>query len=198
VLWRRIAGGLDEAAQGRIFDAVMPFLPPPDPRRPRPRVAGVKPEAIDEMIRLAASLERVPPERKRAAGEAILERAAREGPAPHLLWAIGRLGARVPFHGSGHACVASDVAERWIERVAALPGREADLAFPLAQLARMSGDRARDVGPEARDLAVSALRAAGVGEAQLRPVLEPVALAAEDEQRIFGEGLPAGLRLLHG
>jgi hypothetical protein len=150
VLWRRIAGGLDEAAQGRVLDQVMPFLPPADPRRAKPRVAGVKPEAVDEMIRLAASLERVPPARKRAAGEDILERVAREGPAPHLLWAIGRLGARVPFYGSGHACVPPEVAEAWIERVAALPGRKADLAFPLAQLARATGGQAFTAPDEQR------------------------------------------------
>jgi hypothetical protein len=198
VLWRRIAGGLDDAAQARVLDTVMPFLPPLDPRRPKPRVAGVKPEAVDEMVRLAGSLERIAPARKRAAGEAILERAARDGPASHLLWTIGRLGARVPFYGSAHACVPPEVAEAWIEHVAAMSGRKSDLVFPLVQLARMSGDRARDVSPEARDAAVRALRAAGASEAALRPVLEPVALGAEEEQRIFGEGLPAGLRLLHG
>jgi molecular chaperone DnaK (HSP70) len=196
VLWRRVAGGLDEAAQQRILDTVMPFLPPPDPRRPRPRVAGVKPEAIDEMVRLAASLERVPPARKRAVGEAIFERIDREGPASHLLWAIGRLGARVPFHGSGHACVGPDVAEEWLERVLALPARRAEVSFPVAQLARMSGDRARDVSPEARELALRALAEARAAEALVRVVREPVALGAADEQRIFGEGLPAGLRLV--
>ena len=197
VLWRRIAGGLDDAAQGRILDALSPFLPPPDPRRPRPRVAGVKPEAIDEMIRLAASLERVPPARKREVGEAVLERIAREGPAPHLLWAMGRLGARVPFHGSGHACVGPEVAETWLERLAALPVRRADLVFPAAQLARMSGDRARDVGPDARELALRVLAEGKSGDAALaRTVREPGALEAAEEQRIFGEGLPAGLRLV--
>ncbi len=58
VLWRRIAGGLDDAAQNRVLDALVPFLPPSDPRRGKPRVQGVKPEAVDEMIRLAAGLER--------------------------------------------------------------------------------------------------------------------------------------------
>jgi molecular chaperone DnaK (HSP70) len=196
VMWRRIAGGLDDAAQERVLDTVMPFLPPPDPRRPKPRVAGVRPEAVDEMIRLAASLERVPPARKREAGEAILDRIAREGPAPHLLWAVGRLGARVPFHGSGHACVGPDVAEAWLLRLAALPARRADLVFPVAQLARMSGDRARDVGPEARDLALGVLAEARAPEALARPIREPHALEAGDEQRIFGEGLPAGLKVV--
>ena len=156
----------------------------------------MKPEAIDEMIRLAASLERVAPGRKRAAGEAVLERLGREGAAPHLLWALGRLGARVPFHGSGHACVAPEVAEAWLARLLALPGRPADLAFPISQLARMSGDRARDLAAEAREDALAALRRAGASPALLRTVEEPVALEVADEQRIFGESLPAGLKLL--
>ncbi len=196
VLWRRIAGGLDDAAQLRILEAILPFLPPPDPRRPKPRVAGVKPEAIDEMIRLAASLERVPAGRKREVGDSVLERIGREGPAPHLLWSLGRLGARVPFHGSGHACVGPEIAEDWLERLVALPAKRADLAFPVAQIARMSGDRARDVGPESRQVALRVLAEARAGEALVRAVREPVALEAAEEQRIFGEGLPAGLRLV--
>jgi hypothetical protein len=196
VMWRRIAGGLDEAAQVRVLEALLPFLPPPDPRRPKPKVAGVKPEAIDEMIRLAASLERVPPMRKHEVGEAVLERAAKEGPAPHLLWALGRLGARVPFHASAHTCVGPEVAEAWLARLSSLAARPADLAFPAAQLARMSGDRVRDVGPEARELALRILADAKAPEAQVRPVREPVALGEADEGRIFGETLPAGLRLV--
>jgi len=196
VLWRRIAGGLDEAAQVRILGAILPFLPPPDPRRPKPKVAGVRPEAPDEMIRLAASLERVPAVRKHSTGEAVLERIAHDGPAPHLLWALGRLGARVPFHGSGHACVGPEIAERWLARLLALPARPVDLAFPISQLARMSGDRARDLSPEAREEALAALRRAGAPSALARTVEEPVALEAADEQRIFGESLPAGLKVL--
>ncbi len=196
VLWRRIAGGLDEAAQLRILESILPFLAPPDPRRPRPRVAGVKPEAIDEMIRLAASLERVAPALKRQAGEAIFARIAQEGPAPHLLWALGRLGARVPFYGSGHTCLSPAVAEEWLTRLAATPAKPADLAFPAAQLARMSADRARDLDPGARDAALRILAQAGAPAGLVKAVREPVALEASDEVRIFGEGLPAGLRLV--
>jgi molecular chaperone DnaK (HSP70) len=197
VLWRRIAGGLDAEAQARILAAVAPFLPPLDPRRPKPKVAGVKPEALDELIRLAASLERVDPARKREAGEAIFARIAAEGPAPHLLWAIGRLGARVPFSASGHAALAPAIAADWIGRLLALPAPRADLAFPLAQLARASGDRARDVEPALRDEVLAALAAARATEDLARMVREPTAaLGAAEERRIFGESLPAGLRLV--
>ena len=196
VLWRRIAGGLDAAAQERIIDALMPFLPPADPRRPRPRVAGVKPEAQDEMIRLAASLERVAPARKRLAGEAVLERVAREGPLPHLLWSVGRLGARVPFHGSGHTCLEPLLAEAWLEKLLDLEVRSPELAFAVAQLARCSGDRARDLPPEATSRALAALAEAGAPEALQRTLREPSELDLAEEQRIFGESLPAGLKLV--
>ncbi len=196
VLWRRIAGGLAPAAQERLLDALLPFLCPPDPRRPRPKVAGVREEAVDEMIRLAASLERVNPARKRAAGEAVLARLEAEGVAPHTLWAVGRLGARVPFHGGAHACVGPEVAEAWLARLVALPVKRAELAFPVAQLARRSGDRALDLSDEARASALRVLGEARAPEALVHPVREAVALAQAEEVRIFGESLPAGLVLV--
>jgi molecular chaperone DnaK (HSP70) len=196
VMWRRIAGGLDASAQGRLLEVLAPFVRPRDPRRPPPKVAGVKGEAIDEMIRLAGSLERIDPAAKGEAGGWILDRIAAEGPAPHLLWAIGRLGARVPFHGSAHQVVSPGVAEEWIDRLLALGAPPGDLVFPLAQLARRSGDRARDVEDGARRRVIEALARAGAPEAAVRTVREVAEASSDEEQRIFGESLPAGLRLV--
>jgi molecular chaperone DnaK (HSP70) len=196
VLWRRIAGGLDAPAQERILAAIAPFLPPRDPRKAAPKVAGVKPEAQDELVRLAGSLERIAPARKVEAGAAILARAAADGPAPHLLWAIGRIGARVPFAGSAHAVVPPELAEAWIERLLASPAPRAALAFPLAQLARRSGDRARDVSDEVRASVLRALAEARAPEETVRAVREVVVPSEDEEQRVFGESLPPGLRLV--
>ncbi|MGC3996762.1 MAG: Hsp70 family protein [Anaeromyxobacter sp.] len=196
VMWRRIAGGLEAAAQARLLEVVAPFLRPRDPRRPPPKVAGVKPEAVDEMIRLAGSLERLEPARKAEVGEWLLARLEADGPAAHLLWALGRLGARVPFHGSAHQVVPPAVAEGWIERLLAGGAPPAELAFPLAQLARRSGDRARDVGEPARVRVLDALARARTPEALLTPVREVAEASSDAEQRIFGESLPAGLRLV--
>lgn len=196
VMWRRIAGGLDAAAQRRLFEAVAPFVRPREARKPPPRVPGVKPEAVDEMIRLAASLERLEPGEKIEAGEWLLARIESEGAAPHLLWSVGRIGARVPFHGPTHLVVPPGVAAEWIARLLAVPGPGADLAFPVAQLARRSGDRARDVDEDVRARAVAALEAWGASPEVLRSVREAIGASAEEEQRIFGESLPAGLRLV--
>jgi molecular chaperone DnaK (HSP70) len=196
VLWRRIAGGLDGAAQARILDAVAPFVAPRDPRRPPPRVPGVKPEALDELVRLAGSLERVGPERKVAVGEALLARIAAEGPSPHALWALGRLGARVPFHGSVHQVVPAAAAGEWVRRLLATEVDRAALAFPLAQLARRSGDRERDLPDALRAEVAAVLAGAGAGADELRAVEEVAEVSAQEEQRIFGESLPPGLSLV--
>jgi molecular chaperone DnaK (HSP70) len=196
VMWRRIAGGLDAGAQRSLFETVAPFVRPRDPRKAAPRVPGVKPEAQDEMIRLAASLERIEPREKIEAGEWILARLEAEGPAPHLLWSVGRIGARVPFHGSAHLVVPARTAREWAERLLALPVPRSDLAFPLVQLARRSGDRARDVDEETRGGVLSALAEANAPGEAVRSVREIVATSVEEEQRVFGESLPAGLRLV--
>ncbi|WP_242338614.1 Hsp70 family protein [Anaeromyxobacter sp. SG66] len=196
VMWRRIAGGLDAVAQERLFDAVAPFVRPRDPRKPPPKVAGVKPEAVDEMIRLLGALERVEPRRKVEAGEWLLARVEAEGPAPHLLWSVGRLGARVPFHASAHLAVPAETAAAWTARLLALPVPRRELVFPLAQLARRSGDRVRDVPEELRARVLAALAEGGAPAETSRAVREVAEATEEEEQRIFGESLPAGLRLV--
>jgi hypothetical protein len=151
---------------------------------------------VDEMIRLAASLERIDPERKVDAGEWILARVDAEGPAPHLLWAVGRLGARVPFHGSAHLVVPARKAEEWARRLLALAVQRPEIVFPLVQLARRSGDRARDVGDEVRANVLVALAEAGAADEAILSVREVQGSSEEEEQRIFGESLPPGLRLV--
>ena len=92
--------------------------------------------------------------------------------------------------------MAARTAEEWIARVAAAGGAPADRAFAIAQLARRSGDRARDVDEPVRAEALRALAGARAPEAMLRSVREVSASGAEEESRIFGESLPAGLRLI--
>jgi hypothetical protein len=131
-------------------------------------------------------------------GEWILARLEADGPAPHLLWAVGRIGARVPFAASAHLAVPADAAAAWARRLLASPAPRAALAFPLAQLARRSGDRARDLPDELRAEVVAALVGAGAPEETIRAVREVVAASDADEQRVFGESLPPGLRLVEG
>jgi len=63
-------------------------------------------------------------------------------------------------------------------------------------LARATGDRARDLAPELRERVAKRLEAARVPEPWLRAVREGAQLEQAEEARVFGESLPAGLKLI--
>jgi len=69
-------------------------------------------------------------------------------------------------------------------------------AFAAALLARMSGDRERDIDVALRQRVIEALRAGKAPESWVGMVTEYQALSEADEQRLFGEALPPGLKLL--
>jgi len=206
ILWRRIAGGLPEAAHQQLFDALLPHLQPPDASARRAKSKGVVPQGPEEMVRLAASLERVGAQAKQVLGEALLARldqalTARGGDKPFasppvLVWALGRLGARKPFFGSAHTVIDPEVAGSWLRRLSEPRLASIESApFALLQLARATGDRARDLPPDVRDQVAQRLEAAGAPEAWGAAVREVVQLSEAREAKIFGESLPAGLRL---
>ena len=195
-MWRRVAGGLDEASQTRLLDTIAFYLEPPSPR-PKKRPPGPRMQGYDDMVRLAASLERVNADRKIEVGGWWVERLTRHGEGQHGWWALGRLGARVPFYGSAHAVVPREVAASWLEQVLALDWTKIEpAAFAATQLARASGDRERDLDEALRERVADRLGAASAPESWVRIVREPSRLEAADERRIFGESLPPGLSLV--
>jgi molecular chaperone DnaK (HSP70) len=195
VLWRRIAAGLPDAAHAALFEAIAPHLKPP----PKGRVAnpGKKPPglAADEMVRLCGALERLPPAAKQEAAGWLLERLA-AGQAPGVVWALGRLGARVPVASAAHHALPLDAAAALLEQLLSLDWKRFDEApFAVAQLARLSGDRARDLPQELRERAAQRLSAHGAPAEWAQAIREVHALGEKDEQRVFGEALPSGLHL---
>jgi molecular chaperone DnaK (HSP70) len=194
IAWRRAAGGLDEAAQVAIRDVIDPLIAPAEARLKKPK--GWKAEAPDDLLDLAAALERVPAARRSELGGWLLERTwtSRD---PRLWAAIGRIGARVPAYASVHHVVSPTTAERWIDHL--LREKWGDLptaAGAAVQLARVTGDRARDVSERVRREVERRLVAAGAKEADVRAVRELVPVAEADRAAFFGEGLPVGLRLV--
>ena len=195
ILWRRIAAGLSEEEHLALFRAIEPHLRP----APKGRVAnpGKKPPGlvVDEMVRLLGALERLPPSAKIEAGSWLVER-LRAGTAPGVAWALGRLGARVPVAGAAHQAVPAEVAAGWLDVLLGLDLQaNAEAPFAIAQLARLSGDRARDLDDDLRARATAALEKARAPAEWARAIREVRALGEKDEQRVFGEALPLGLHL---
>jgi molecular chaperone DnaK (HSP70) len=207
VLWRRVAAGLARPHHDEIYRRLVGFLI--SDKGGAARKAGrTKPEPheLAEIWRCAASLERLTPDQKVSLGQTLLKdlarAGARPGPAGYALWCLGRLGARVLLYGPANASVPCAIAERWIDailgRTSTSSRESADLVFALGQLARVSGDRARDIDEDLRTLVLARLAELGAEEVALRSVREYHELETEQQGQALGDALPVGLRLVAG
>jgi molecular chaperone DnaK (HSP70) len=193
IAWRRIAGGLLEPAQTKLRDLLDPFLSTDEPKPKRPK--NVRPQGAPEMLDLAVSLERVPPGRRGELGKWIIERTFRDRD-PRLWTALSRVGARVPTYASAHHVVPPVTVERWLdhllrERWAEVPSA----ARAAAQMARVTGDRARDVSEPVRTEIAKRLEAAKAPVEWVHAVREYVVFDDAERAEFFGESLPVGLVL---
>ncbi len=193
-MWRRIAGGLSEARQEEIWNYLQPHLErrlAPPGKKLAAKVKGVQPESLDEMVRLAVSLEHLSREEKTELGEWILPHVTMAGP---WAWALGRLAARVPMYGSAHRTVDPDRAAAWLNRLfeAQSHGIEGSL-FAIAQVARFSGDRSRDLDESVRLRALEVLRSANAPSSWQHLLMQVAAMDEVDKARAFGDTLPVGL-----
>jgi hypothetical protein len=202
ILWRRVAAGLSRPHHDEIYRRLAPFLLPAKGTSPAKKAGRPKPEPheLAEMWRSAAASERLTPEIKESLGDALLKEATHATMGAHVLWCLGRLGARVPLYGPANTVVRKDTAERWAKTLLGrrfAPGRvTADVIFALAQLARVAGDRARDLDDSVREQALARLIELGADEAILRPVREYHELETAQQGQALGDTLPIGLRLL--
>ena len=193
-LWRRIAGGLDQAAQSTILSDIAPYLPA---KQKKIKIKGPKKSGYEDMVRLLGTLENLPATQKHHAGDLLLERLQGKDESPQTWWTVGKLGARVPFYGSAHNVVNREVAAQWLQQaLAANWKKQQAAAFATTLLARMSGDRERDIETELRQQVIKKLRQTKSPDSWITMVSHVSELDAADEKRIFGESLPPGLRLV--
>lgn len=196
-MWRRVAGGLSPDAQRTIVNALDYYLRPPSPR-PRPRPKGPKMLGADDMVRLVGSLERLEPAQKIEVGGWLVERLTKHADPAAWWWAVGRLGARVPFSkAAAHLVVPRANVLPWVAKLLELDWQKVEpAAFAAAQIARVSGDRERDLDERVRLAVASKLDNAKVPARWAAMVREMVELDEAEERRVFGESLPPGLRLV--
>ena len=200
-LWRRVAGGLSAEQQLRLLDDFA-FNLQADAAQRGSRPVTLVNGSDDDMLRLGASLERIPGAYKAEVGTWLIKRlqkADKKGEAAdtNTLWALARVGARQPFHGSAHEVVDSATVAEWLDMLLALDWKKTEpAAFSAAHLARMTGDRSRDIGDDLRATILARLKAVGAPPLWQTMVSEVTQLDEAATKRMLGEALPPGLKLI--
>jgi len=192
VLWQRVAGGLGAGRQQEIYQryrAVLGIGAKKGAKRPSTQVER-------EAWRLLASLELLPASTRVALGDELLRRLDRQPENPAFLWAIGRLGARIPSYGPLNTVVPDADAARWLETLLARERLSPEAQAAIIQMAARTDDAHRDIGDDVRDRVVRRLAETSAPPEDIERVQRFVPPASGDAIRMFGETLPAGLRLL--
>jgi molecular chaperone DnaK (HSP70) len=192
IAWRRVAGGLSEAQQTHVRDAIDPGLAPLELKLKKPKSLRLVP--ADELLELSSQLERLPASRRAELGRWLLERTWSDRD-PRLWTHIGRLGARQPAYASAHYVIAGNVVERWIEQLLRERWSEVSTAAASAfAMSRVTGDETRDVAAPLRVEVARALSRAHAPEEWCRAVLEYVPVSIAEREARFADDLPLGLR----
>ena len=165
-LWRRAAGGLDEeraSARARRHGVIC--KPPRKSRHKRPSGPcedRLRPTWCGWRHRSNA----FPSSARSNSANRLLTRLKKPAENPQSWWAVGRIGARRPFYGSAHGVVPPDIAAAWLDAILALDWKKVDpAAFAAVQIARMTGDRSRDLPEDVRAEVVRRLEAANAPRA---------------------------------
>jgi hypothetical protein len=202
ILWRRIGGGLLAGQQQALAEPILA------PIRGLHRLAvegkgrggdfAFAPHETGEIWRLLGSLELLPLARKIDLGEMLLDllpKRKMESVRPAMVWAVGRIGARVPLYGPLNAVVPAETAAAWIRRLIDTAGGDPVGALAVMQLARRTGDRYRDIPEKLRETVLRWLAAMPAPGHFLDLVSSGGRLDREEQGMVFGESLPKGLRL---
>lgn len=196
--WRRVSGGLNQAQQHTIYTDIAPYLDIANINK-RQVVSDGQNKSYEDMVLLAASLENISEDNKIDLANWLLERCLTSKQCNNSAhwWAVGRVCSRSPFYGSDHNVLDAEDVEGLLEHLLGLDWKaEKHIAFAAVMMSRKCGDRSRDINDELRGQVVEKLRSVKVAESWVEMVEEVKKLNETDTKRIYGDGLPSGLKLL--
>lgn len=190
ILWRRVAGGLTSGQQRQFIQDVRAVLIPKKGVKIR-----VSPQERLEIWMAVANMERLTVKDKVEYGRALMAELHPTRTRPQLFWALSRIGARELLYGPVDRVTPPAEASQWIVRLMAVDWNPAGPAgAAIAQIARKTGDMARDLPAETMAVALAWLENHQLTEEARRLTsIRPMAL--QEESLVFGESLPSGIVL---
>jgi len=194
--WRRIAGGLTQDQQLVIFKDIAKYINPSATRDSK-LSKELQERSYEDMVRLAASLEHLPFDKKLQLIEWIFGRLQKTQYSQAHWWAIGRIATRSPFYGSAHNLLSPQHVAYCLPELMEFDWRkDPNIAFAAVMMCRMTGDRALDIDEKNRNAAISKLKSSKAPESWIQMVSEVKVLTEAETKRVFGDALPTGLRLI--
>jgi molecular chaperone DnaK (HSP70) len=191
ILWRRVAAGLTAGQQRQVMQDVMPIL--------QDRRGGAKRLSRQERLEIwmaVANMEKLQAGDKFKLGGQLLGEMSSRKIQPQQMWSLGRLGARELLYGPADRVIPPKQVAPWIEELLAFEGVSPKaVGLTLAQLARRTGDRSRDLSGPLRERVLAWMKDHDVASHHRQCVEQVVPMAQQDQRDLFGESLPAGLVL---
>lgn len=191
IMWRRVAAGLTAGQQRQVFqDLSAVFF------EKKTASAKVTPQERLEIWMAAANLEKLHGKDKIRLGRQLFsEITARKVKAQHL-WALSRLAARDLLYGSADRVIPPGEAARWIEWLIGWTGSNSTMiGRTVSQMARKTGDRARDLDEETRQRVLAWMEENNLAGELKRRVSDISPAERGDQVAMFGESLPVGIIL---
>ena len=192
IAWRRLASGVPREAQRTMAEELAASVLPGRKPKKKGRLYEL---GREEMSELLSSLEYAPKDFRTELGAALVERSY-VALTPRLVTDLSRLGARTPYYAPVEEALAPAVVEAWLEALlrarweATAPFREGAIA-----MARLTGDRTRDLRESVRTAVRKKLLGLGIAEEACRPLVEVCDVAEAATLAFYGDALPLGLRL---
>ncbi len=191
ILWRRVSGGLGAGQQRQFFQDVSPLLL--SSRGGKQRTA---PHEYLEIWMAAASMERLAVKDKVRLGRRLLSELTSGKQSPQLWWAMSRIAARDLLYGPVDRVIPPGEVAEWIEALMAATAAEPlRLGTALLQMARKTGDRARDVDDALAGRIMDRLSGSAILEQHRQALIEVIPMKYQEITDAFGEELPSGLIL---
>lgn len=194
--WRRVAGGLTLIQQQQIYKDLVKYVQPGVLRNNK-LMQQASERSYQEMVRLLASLEKLPVDTKVELVGWLSQRVQRPQHAQVHWWAIGRIAARMPFAGTSHTLITPEYVQEWLADIVQIDWQsQPEIAFAAVMMSIKTGDRTRDIDEQSRQQVLQKLAESKMPPSWLQLVGEVKTLTEDESKRFFGEALPAGLRLL--
>ena len=198
IMWRRIAGGLTGGQQNAVIAQLLGSIRQTAQQmksgKGKGGVVNLHESDAAEIWRVLGAFEQLPPGVKREMGDIMLQFLQRpKMKAVHepLIWALGRIGSRVPLNGNAQSTVHRETAERWVGRLMSMQLDEYQtLPLCLMQMSRRTDDRFIDLSESVRQEAADYVKQMGGYRSLVRLIREGGEADSETATRCLGNRCP--------